>query len=127
MTGKRILAALGVVALLGAACGVDEPAPGGASASGSGGDEGGGGSVTLTADDFSFAPGTVTVAAEDSIELSNEGEAPHNLQSKEAGLDADVEAGESVSIDLADVEAGTYDFICKFHPDDMTGILEITG
>jgi plastocyanin len=58
--------------------------------------------------------------------LSNEGDSPHNLQAEEAGIDEDVDPGEKVSIDLDEVEPGTYDFICKFHPDDMKGTLEIT-
>ncbi len=116
---KRILAAFGIVTLLATACGGDDGDP--AAASGDGGS-----SVTLTAADFSFEPDTVTAGAGDTIELSNEGESPHNLQAEEADLDEDVDAGETVSIDLADVEPGTYDFICKFHPEDMTGTLEIT-
>jgi len=114
-----MLAAFGIVALLATACGGDD----GDSAAASGG---GGSSVTLTAEDFSFEPGTLTAGTSDTIELSNEGESPHNLQAEEADLDEDVDAGETVSIDLADVEPGTYDFICSFHPDDMTGTLEIT-
>jgi plastocyanin len=130
MIGRKLLAAAGIVALLATACGGDDG--GEASAAEDGGGSGGssgssGSSVTLTAEDFSFDPGTVTAAAGDVIELSNEGEAPHNLQAEDAGLDQDVDAGESVSIDLADVEPGTYDFICKFHPDDMKGTLEITS
>jgi plastocyanin len=126
MIGKRLLAATAIVALLAAACGGDDGGEASAADDG-GGNGGGGGSVTLTAEDFSFDPGTVTAAVGDTIELSNEGEAPHNLQAEDAGLDQDVDAGESVSIDLADVEPGTYDFICKFHPDDMQGTLEISG
>jgi len=121
---KRMLAVGGIVALLATACGGDDG--GSAAASGEGGGGGDGGSVTLTAADFSFEPGSVSAFAGDTIELSNEGEAPHNLQSEEAGLDEDVDAGKTVSIDLAGIEPGTYDFICKFHPDDMTGTLEIT-
>lgn len=120
---KRMLAAFGIVALLATACGGDDGDPAAASGDGGGG---GGGSVTLTAADFSFEPGTVTADTSDTIELANEGESPHNLQADEAGLDEDVDAGETVSIDLADVNPGTYDFICSFHPDDMTGTLEIT-
>lgn len=116
---KRMLAAFGVVALLATACGGDDGDPAAAS-------EDEGGSVTLTAADFSFEPGTLTAGTSDTIELANEGESPHNLQADEAGLDEDVDAGETVSIDLADVDPGTYDFICSFHPDDMTGTLEIT-
>ena len=123
---KRMLAAFGIVALLATACGGDDGDPAAASGDDGGGAGAGGGSVTLTAADFSFEPGTVTAGAGDTIELSNEGESPHNLQAEEADLDEDVDAGETVSIDLADVEPGTYDFICKFHPEDMTGTLEIT-
>ena len=122
---KRMLAVGGIVALLATACGGDDG--GSATASGDGGGGGGAGSVTLTAADFSFEPGSVSASAGDTIELSNEGEAPHNLQSEEAGLDEDVDAGKTVSIDLAGIEPGTYDFICKFHPDDMIGMLEISG
>jgi len=122
---RRMLATVGIVALLATACGGDD----GGSPAASGDDGGGGGggaSVTVTAADFSFDPGSVTAASGDTIELSNEGESPHNLQAEEAGLDEDVDPGKTVSIDLADVEPGTYDFVCKFHPDDMKGTLEIT-
>ena len=122
-----MLAILGIVALLATACGGDEGGSPAASGDDGGGGAGGGTSVTVTAADFSFDPESVTAAAGDTIELSNEGESPHNLQAEEAGLDEDVDPGKTVSIDLADVEPGTYDFICKFHPDDMKGTLEITG
>ncbi len=45
---------------------------------------------------------------------------------EEADLDEDVDAGDSVTIDLGGVEAGTYDFLCEYHPDQMTGTLEVT-
>jgi plastocyanin len=124
---RRMLATVGIVALLATACGGDDD--GGtpvASKDNGGGGGGSGGSVTLTAADFSFDPETVTAAAGDTIELSNEGDSPHNLQAEEAGLDEDVDAGATVPVDLAGVEPGTYDFICRFHPDDMKGTLEIT-
>jgi plastocyanin len=121
---KRMMATLGIVALLATACGGDEE--GSPAASGDGGGGGSSSSVTVTAADFSFDPATVTAAAGDAIELSNEGDSPHNLQAEEAGLDEDVDPGATVSVDLADVEPGTYDFICKFHPDDMKGTLEVT-
>jgi plastocyanin len=122
---RRMLATVGIVALLATACGGDDG--GTPAASGDNGGGGGGGtSVTVTAADFSFDPETVTAAAGDTIELSNEGDSPHNLQAEEAGIDEDVDPGEKVSVDLDEVEPGTYDFICKFHPDDMKGTLEIT-
>jgi plastocyanin len=124
---KRMLAALAIVGLLATACGGDDGGSPAASGDDGGGGGEGGASVTVTAADFSFDPETITAATGDTIELSNEGESPHNLQAEEAGIDEDVDPGKTVSIDLADVEPGTYDFICKFHPDDMKGTLEITG
>jgi plastocyanin len=121
---KRMMATLGIVALLATACGGDEEGSPAASGDGGGGESSS--SVTVTAADFSFDPETVTAAVGDTIELSNEGDSPHNLQAEEAGLDEDVDPGATVSVDLADVEPGTYDFICKFHPDDMKGTLEVT-
>ena len=110
-----------VTALLGAACGGD-----GADASGGGGGEGGGGSVSLSASDFEFSPASLTAAAGDTIEFSNDDEGKHSFTAEEAGLDEDADGGESVSISTGGVEAGTYDFICKYHP-NMKGTLEITG
>jgi plastocyanin len=125
---RKMLAMVGIVALLATACGGDDGgSPAASGDDGGGGAGGGGSSVTVTAADFSFDPESVTAATGDTIELSNEGESPHNIQAEEAGLDEDVDPGKTVSIDLADVEPGTYDFICKFHPDDMKGTLEITG
>jgi plastocyanin len=121
---RRMLATAGIVAMLATACGGDDEGSQAASEDGGGG--GGRSSVTVTAADFSFDPETVTAAAGGTVELSNEGDSPHNLQAEEAGLDEDVDAGETVPVDLAGVEPGTYDFICRFHPDDMKGTLEIT-
>lgn len=115
MSRKKMLVAAGIVCLLGVSCGGDD----------AGGDAGGG-STTITASDFAFDPGSVTVASGDGIELLNDGEAEHNLTAEDAGLDDDVSAGESVTIDTSDVEAGSYDFICSYHPDQMTGTLEVT-
>jgi plastocyanin len=124
---KRMLAALAIVGLLATACGGDNGGSPAASGDDGGGGGEGGASVAVTAADFSFDPESITAATGDRIELSNEGESPHNLQAEEAGIDEDVDPGKTVSIDLADVEPGNYDFICKFHPDDMKGTLEITG
>jgi cytochrome c oxidase subunit 2 len=121
---RRMLATVGLVALLATACGGDDGGTPAASED-NGGSGGGGNSVTVTAADFSFDPETVTAAAGDTIELSNEGDSPHNLQAEAAGIDEDVDPGEKVSVDLDEVEPGTYDFICKFHPDDMKGTLEV--
>lgn len=117
---KTLLGALVVLALLGAACGGGDE--------GDSGGEGGGGTetATLTAAEFAFEPSSLTVASGGSIEFTNEDDAEHNITAEEAGIDEDVDAGGSVTVDLSDVEAGTYDFICEYHP-DMKGTLEVTG
>jgi plastocyanin len=122
------LIALATVALLGVACGGDDGG-GGGSAGGGGQDDGGGGgggAVTLSAANFAFEPTSLSAAVGDTIELTNEDDATHNFTAEEADLDQDVDAGSSTSIELSDVEPGSYDFLCKFHPDSMTGTLEVT-
>ncbi len=124
----RSMIVMVMVAVLVAACGGDggETTDGG----GGGGDDAGGGgvgsSVTLTAANFAFEPESLTAATGDSIEYMNEDDAEHNFSAEDAGLDEDVEAKSSTTVDLADVEPGTYDFICKYHPDSMKGTLEVT-
>lgn len=81
--------------------------------------------MTLTASDFSWDTDTLTVPAGGSIEVVNEDDAEHNLTIEDADVDEDVEGGASTTVDLGDVEAGTYDFFCEYHPDTMTGTLEV--
>ena len=85
-----------------------------------------GGSVTLTAAEFAWDPADLTVAAGESIELVNEDDAKHNLTVEDAGIDEDVDPNGTVTVDVADVEPGSYDFVCEYHPDAMTGTLEVT-
>jgi plastocyanin len=118
---KRLLCLLAVIALMGGACG------GGDDSGDAGGDAGGGSdAATLTASDFSFSPTSLSVAAGGSIEYSNSDDVEHNFSIDDAGIDQDVEGGESATVDLGDLEAGSYDFYCKYHKDQMTGTLEVT-
>ena len=124
MGTRRAVVVLSAVMLLAGACGGDDA---GDEASGGGGGNGGQESVTLTAADFKFDTETLSVASGGSIDLVNEDDAEHNLTAEDAGLDEDVDPGSSVTIDLGEVEPGTYDFHCEYHPDSMTGTLEVTG
>ena len=128
MGTRRLLAILGIVAVLGAACGGDaeseEPEDTGSATQEEEpvqAEE----SVSIGAADFQFDPDTITVAAGGTVEVTNEGDAKHNFSAQDAGIDEDVDVGGSTTVDLADVEPGTYDFICKYHADSMTGTLEI--
>lgn len=119
---RSLVGAVVFVALLGAACGGDDGGDDGGAASGG---DGGGSSVTLTAKDFAWDPASLSAAAGSSIELVNDDEAKHNLTIEEAGVDEDVEGGATITVDLGDVEAGSYEFVCEYHPDTMTGTLEV--
>ncbi|HEX2196171.1 MAG TPA: cupredoxin domain-containing protein [Actinomycetota bacterium] len=117
---RSVAAAAAFVALLGVACGGEDGGDDAAAAGAGGGD-----AVTLTAAEFAWDPGALTVSSGGSIELVNEDEAKHNLTIEDAGIDEDVDGGQSVTVDLADVEPGSYDFVCEYHADSMTGTLEV--
>ena len=127
----RVMIVAAVVALLGAACGGGSSGTGGGSGGGGGGEAasggGGGGGSTLTASNFSFDPTSLTVAAGGSIEYSNKDDVEHNFTLKKTKVTQDVEPGESISVALKGVKAGSYDFFCKYHPDTMKGTLKVTG
>ena len=112
-TWLRLLAPLAIVAVAVGACGGDD-----------GGDTG---EATLTATDNAFEPSTLSVSAGGTITLANEGEALHNLTIEEAGVDEDVEAGQSVSVTLPDdLEAGDYEMVCEYHASaGMTGTVTV--
>jgi plastocyanin len=113
---------LATIAVLGVACGGDDAADVGA-----GGDGGGGGSsVALSAANFAFSPTSLSVGAGGSIEFTNEDDTEHNFTATDADLDEDADPGGSVTIDLAGVEPGSYEFFCEYHRDSMTGTLEVT-
>ena len=85
-----------------------------------------GSSSGLVAANFAFDPTSLTAAAGDSIDFTNEDDASHSFTVDDADIDVEVDAGSSGTIDLADVDPGSYDFYCKFHKDSMTGTLEVT-
>ena len=122
MNSKRLVVALTAAAILIGACGDDDADP----ATDADADVGGSDSVTLTAAEFAFDPSELSVAAGGTIEFVNEDEAEHNITAEDAGIDEDVDAAGTTTVDLGDVAPGTYDFICKYHPDTMTGTLEVT-
>jgi plastocyanin len=78
---------------------------------------GGGETVDISATDFAFAPSDPTVKAGTvTFNLTNDGQAPHNLEvegpSGEAELEQDLAGGESgqLTVDLS--EPGTYEMYC---------------
>jgi len=137
---KRPLILLLAIAALGifvAGCGGDdddeptEPAATATGTTGPTGEDGGGGgagasSVSMT--EFEFDPSDLTVSEGDTIEVTNDGEIPHNLTVEQDGLaTSDLEGGasEDLTVDLA---PGEYEFICTIadHEEQgMTGTMTV--
>ena len=113
---------LGLFAVGSVACGGDD---GGDTAAEPAPDEGGG-AVTLTAANFAFDPSSLSAPAGSTIEFTNEDDAEHSFTIDDVDVDEDVEGNESTTVELGSLEAGSYDFYCKYHKDSMTGTLEIT-
>jgi plastocyanin len=116
---KKMIAGLALAAIAAVGCGGDSEAGGGS-------DGGGSASVSLVAEDMKFSPTSLSAASGSSIEFTNQDDAKHSFTAENAGIDEEVDAKASTAVDLSDVEAGTYEFVCKFHP-DMKGTLEVTG
>jgi plastocyanin len=122
---RKLVALAAVVVLLAAACGDDDDSE----ATGSGGDEAGG--VEVVAKDFKFDPTTLDANPGDVLKITfkNEGSVEHNITVKDLDVDEDAEAGESadVSIDIPDDASGSIGWICKYHPSQMKGTIEVGG
>jgi plastocyanin len=121
MRALRTTAPAVIAVLLLAACG------GGGQEAGTGGAAGGAGAAdTLVMQDNVFEPSEWQIqAGGGSFTVSNEGQALHNLTIEDAGIDQDVQAGQEATVDI-ELEAGEYEFICKYHEaQGMTGTLVV--
>ena len=98
----RVILAV-IAALTLAACGGDE-----------GGEGGGGGGTGLSMVDNAFQPADLTVTAGDTVEVSNDGQAEHNITIEGTDIAEDVDPGDSTSITV-DAERGDYTMFCKYH------------
>jgi plastocyanin len=93
-------------------------------ACGGGGTTGGGGGG-LTMVDNAFQPDTLTVSSGDSVEVTNDGEALHNITIADADIDEDVEAGQSTTITV-ELDPGEYEMFCEYHEaQGMTGTVTV--
>lgn len=127
---KALVCGFAVLALVAGACGGDdggeeettapaaeEEAPEEEEAAGAG---------AVTAANFAFDPTELTAAAGDSIEFTNEDDTVHSFTIDKSDVDEDAQGGASTTVDLSSLDAGSYDFYCKYH-ESMTGTLEVTG
>jgi plastocyanin len=88
-----------------------------------------GATATLSAGDFFFAPTCVTKvpAGTVSVTVSSIGQALHNFSVPDQGIDTDVEAGKTITVQVK-VAAGPVTFFCKYHrTSGMVGALIPSG
>lgn len=76
-----------------------------------------GGAITLDANELSFSPTCVEAGAGETIEvtITNSGSALHNLSVESLGIDEDVQAGETINVEVALPDSGSVPFTCKYH------------
>jgi plastocyanin len=83
----------------------------------------------VEAQDFSFAPETLTGEADVTMtfNVTNAGGATHTFTIDEIGIDEELEAGATVEFDAAlPAVAGTLRFYCRFHESQgMEGTIEV--
>jgi plastocyanin len=129
---------VGVLALAAAGCGGD-------------GDDGGSASATTAAPETTSAPATtaaggggdelqlaasgtawdttsfdLTSGTNYSLEVTNQDSVQHNFTFEAAQADVDLPANEDATVTFTAPAAGTYDFLCKFHPSAMKGTITVT-
>jgi plastocyanin len=131
----------GVLALVAAGCG--------------GGDDNGGGSASATTDapETTSAPGTTAAAgggadnelqltaqgtawdttsfdlkssASYTLEVTNQDSIEHNFTFAAGDANQDVEANEDAKVTFTAPAAGSYPFLCKYHPTVMKGTITVT-
>lgn len=72
---------------------------------------------------FQFEPG-----AEVTLTLQNGGEVAHTVTAPDLDFELEAQSGDTVdSTFTVPEEVGTFDFYCKFHPDEMKGTMSIGG
>jgi len=108
-----ILLGLAVLAL-GACSGDGEPAP----------CENPQRATEVTMDDFSYEPTCVEASVGTTLDVVNEGQAPHTFTIEaDPGADLDVPAGERGSLDVPHLDPGTYSVTCTYHPQMEAALL----
>ena len=74
-------------------------------------------SVSLEADDFFFQPTCVIVVpgADLTVTVTNQGQALHNFSVTDLGIDHDVSAGQTITVDVRFTGSAPLAFFCKYH------------
>jgi plastocyanin len=60
------------------------------------------------------------------LEVSNQDSIEHNFTFTEGNANQDIDGGEDATISFTAPAAGSYQFICKYHPGAMKGTVTVT-
>ena len=80
-------------------------------------------SVTMVTQGQGFSPPVIDIASGGTIEWTNDDEDTHTFTTVNDVIDVRAKPGASVSIDVGDLEPGSYEFRCRLYP--MVGELII--
>ena len=118
MRKGMLIPAVLVTALALGACGGEETGGAGGAGTAAG--------TSLSMVDHAFDPASLTVASGATVDVSNDGEAPHNITVEGAGIDEDFDPGQSGSVTF-DLEPGGYTMFCEYHREaGMEGTLTVS-
>jgi manganese oxidase len=104
-----LLAAIGIIVVVNKD---DGPSTGGASAP-----------VAVTMTEYAFTPSAITVPLGGSLAVSNGGAIAHNLSIEGGPATADLSPGQSETLDLSDLPAGTYRVVCTIPGHESSGMV----
>jgi plastocyanin len=124
-----VAALIGVLALTAAGCsGGDGGAAGGNASATTAAAAGGEDELKLTAQGIKWDTTTLRLTSGTSyrVEVTNEDSVEHNFTFQEASADTDVAGGENATVTFTAPAAGSYEFICKYHPQGMRGTVTVT-
>lgn len=89
---------------------------------------GGGNELQLTAQGTAWDPTSFDLTAGSSytVEVRNQDSIEHNFTFTEGNANQDIEGGEDAKVTFTAPAAGSYQFICKYHPAAMKGTITVT-
>jgi plastocyanin len=89
---------------------------------------GGGNELQLTAQGTAWDPTSFDLTAGSSytVEVRNQDSIEHNFTFTDGNANQDIEGGEDAKVTFTAPAAGSYQFICKYHPAAMKGTITVT-
>ena len=77
--------------------------------------------------DFEFTPKCIVITTAQGLSIKNNGTVEHNFSVEGfAGLDVDLQPGDTNNTEATGLKAGNYNFFCKYHKaSGMTGQLQV--